>query len=480
MSTARQDAAARVTCEDLVVFLNACYCCTGQREFYSDGRAQTVSIEFLHEYIRGNYRRLYARTLAAGINHFNRAKIAVELLASARGLSPAERAEEGRLIAAALRSLPAPRAYRALLALRARGINNRRTRAIVREYLAQRPDLDFDAVKYRRKLRALALHVHPRLPGELGAFLFKGWQQRRYQTPLLDAFRRAHYSAEALYELPFTVAEGFAARRGIERAEFLRKISPRLTALERLRLQSSAARTGAALEIDLARAPLTRLALYALSLAPGERARRSDELMSALRGAAARCLAAAPMRLGRVVAVLDRSYSSGGSPEKPRRPLAVALGAHVLFQAASADYHAIWTAPTDDPLQIVARGQTDLASALLAALERAPELVVVVSDGFDNDPPGGAAEVCRRFRERLDPGRRTAIVHINPVFDAPELGPRRLAEGVPTVGLRDAEDLPTALAFARFADGALDLAALEDDLAARVRGFTGAAAEDDP
>ena len=115
-----QHAAERVTCEDLVLFLNACFCCTGQREFYSDGHAQTVSIEFLHDYIRGNYRRLYARTLAAGVNHFNRAKIAVELLASSRELTPDERREEGRLIAATLRSLPAPRAYRALLAVHRR------------------------------------------------------------------------------------------------------------------------------------------------------------------------------------------------------------------------------------------------------------------------------------------------------------------------------------------------------------------------
>src|SRR5690606_13045107 len=278
MSSPAAAADARVTCEDLVVFLNACFCCTGQREFYSDGHAQTVSIEFLHEYIRGNYRGLYACTLAAGVNHFNRAKIAVELLASSRDLSPGELRVEGRLIAAALRSLPAPRAYRALLAVRRRGLNNRRVRAVVREYLSSRPDLNFDAVKYRGKLRDLALHAHLPLPGELGGFLFKGWRERRYATPLLDAFRRAHYSAEAIYELPFTVAEGLAARRKIDRGLFLRNIEPRLSALERLRLQSAAAREGAALTIDLGRAGLTRVALYILSLPLAERRARAHEL----------------------------------------------------------------------------------------------------------------------------------------------------------------------------------------------------------
>ena len=61
--------------DDLVTFINACNACTRQAEFYSDDKGQGVSIEFLHEYILGNYRRLYARTLVAGINQFNKGLI---------------------------------------------------------------------------------------------------------------------------------------------------------------------------------------------------------------------------------------------------------------------------------------------------------------------------------------------------------------------------------------------------------------------
>jgi hypothetical protein len=252
-----------------------------------------------------------------------------------------------------------------------------------------------------------------------------------------------------------------------------------MTAAERLRLQSAAAKAGVDVDLDLARAPLTRLALYVLSLPPAEQGARAAELDAALAASARRCLAASPLKLGRVAAVLDRSYSASGSPDKPRRPLALALAVHYLLAAASAEYLPYWTAPTPDPLRLTARGQTDLATPLLDALERRPDLVVVVSDGFDNDPPGAAGEVCRVFRRRLDPDRRTAIVHVNPVFDVPHFGPRPLVSGarpgerpaVPTVGLRDAEDLPTVLAFARFADGDLDLADLEDYLAVRAAAF---------
>src|SRR5687767_10498557 len=136
------------------MFINACFACSGQREFYGDARGQSVSIEFLHQYILGNYRRLYARTLAAGINHFNQAQIILNLLASGSPADPKDRWEEGALIASALRALPPPRAFRVLESLRARRVNNRRARAIAREYLAGRQDLAFDAVKYRSKLRA--------------------------------------------------------------------------------------------------------------------------------------------------------------------------------------------------------------------------------------------------------------------------------------------------------------------------------------
>ncbi|MFP2911016.1 hypothetical protein ACLESD_39465, partial [Pyxidicoccus sp. 3LFB2] len=146
-----------------------------------------------------------------------------------------------------------------------------------------------------------------------------------------------------------------------------------------------------------------------------------------------------------------------------------ALAAHYLLSAAARDYRAFWTCPVEDPLLVTARGQTDIATPLLEALAWGADLVVIVSDGYDNDPPKAVAELTRVFRTKLDPARRTALVHVNPVFDAEEYAPRSFGTAVPTVGVRDAEDLPTVLGFARFAEGAAALAELEDYLSARVK-----------
>ncbi len=463
----------RIEREDLVMFINACFSCTGQTEFYGDARGQWVAIDFLHRYILGNYRRLYARTLAAGINHFSQAQIVVNLLAAGAPLEERQRLEEGRLIQAALRRLPAPRALRALAALRDRGVNNRRSRAVVRDYLAGRPDPAFDAIKYRAKVRSLAVHNHVRFGDERARFLFRGWLERRYETELFERFRQAHYAENAIYDLPYTVAEGLAARHRVPRDRFLERIQGQLTRAEQLRIESSAKEVGLSYDADLSRVALTKIATYLLGMSPREREAQRDRLETALASAVRATLRRAHRPLGRVAAVLDRSFSASGSSEKRRRPLAVALGVSRLLAAASREYRAHWTIPTDDELLVTARGQTDLAGPLVEALRGEPDLVVIVSDGFDNAPPFGAAEVIRVYRERIDPHRRTSIVHVNPVFDAESIAPKSLGAHAPTVGLRDAEDLLTVLGFARFAEGNEPLDALEAYLAERAEALLG-------
>jgi hypothetical protein len=468
--------ADRTAAEDVLLFVNAAIASTGQREFHSDADAQQWSMEFLHEYMLVNYRDLYAATLTLGVNDRNAAAIIMRLLQTGRDASAAQRAVEGRLIAKSLAEMPTNRVYHLFTALRKARVNNRRTRAIMREWLVNRPDPAFEAVKYRSAFQGAVRHAHLKvddLPaGELDAFLF-GWQAAgRFATPLFESWRRAHFDRRAVFELPYTVAEGFATKHRIKRADFLEQIAPQLTRGERLRLQRSAARIGAAHLVadvaDLSRMPLTRLAAYVLALTVEEREERRLELTDALRAAALRVAGLRAGTWGRVAAVLDDSYSASGSSEKRRRPLVVALAAHFLLRELATDYRPLWLSGGDDPLMVRARGVTALGERILDGLETRPDLLVVVSDGWDNAPVGMAAEVLRVWEERLDPEGRTAVAHLNPVFDAAGLEVRRLSPTTPTVGIRDAEDLPELVAFARFATGRTGLAELRAHIEARV------------
>ncbi|SNS10998.1 hypothetical protein [Actinacidiphila glaucinigra] len=462
---------AAVAAEDVLLFVNAAITATGQREFRSGAGEQRLSLDFLHAYMLGNYRDLYAGVLALDINDHNAALIVRRLLETAAEAGAEQRRTEGRLIACRLALLPPQRVYGIFGALRRAGVNNRRTRAIIRDWIAARPDPAFDAVKYRGGFKRALRHAHLAPTGEeLGTFVFRPLSRGRYDTPLLEAWRRAHFAQDALYELPYTVAEGFAAKHGVPREVFLERIAPRMTRLETLRLQESARRHEAgAVPAALDRMPLTRLASYVLSLPVEERLRRRRELTGALDAAAVRVAGEHRGSWGRVAAVLDDSFSASGSGTKRRRPLAVALACHHLLAALACEYTGLWTSGRTDALLVRPYGATPLGRRILDALETGPSRLLIVSDGWDNAPPGLAGEVLRVWRTRIDPGRRTEVVHLNPVYDAEDFDVLRLSPAVATAGIRDAEDLPALVELAQFAEGRTGPAELAAYLDARAR-----------
>lgn len=471
----------RIEREDLVLFLNACLAATSQAEYYEDARGQRLALDFLHAYVAANYRDLYVRTLAVDINHHAQGRIVRQCLAApAPDTAAVNRATEGALLAATLRALPPQRVYRLFEALCGQRVTNRRVRAVARQWLATR-DLTLDAVKYRRALRTLVAHLHLATPGETGAFLFaRDHRHAAWKTPLFEAWRRAHFSAEAVYALPYSVALGFVRKHKIPRDRFLEGIAPRMTRAERARTQQAAVRAEATVApVDPGTLGATGLCLYAWSLPRPQ----GDAQRAVLEAALARCIAAlrdrTGLRLGRVAAVLDGSRSMVGSREKHLRPLAVTVGIDALLRASSVTYSAHWTdGDARTPwLDRRPRGATRLAHRLLDAFGTDAELVVIVSDGYENDPPGALAQVLRAFRSRLDPARRVSVVHINPVFEAAALGAPSFGPHCPMVSVRDVDDVPTALGFARFADGHSTLDVLRAYLDARVKERLGAHTE---
>jgi hypothetical protein len=140
-----------------------------------------------------------------------------------------------------------------------------------------------------------------------------------------------------------------------------------------------------------------------------------------------------------------------------------------LLQAAAEEYQAFWTIPVNNPLQVTPRGQTDLATPLLAALSQQPDLIAIVSDGWENDPPCGVREILRVYRTKW----RVSIIDCNPVFNSDYFTLKTISPLIPTVGLRDAEDLPTVLGFARFAEGTASLSELEEYLAFKAQQLLG-------
>ena len=116
------------------------------------------------------------------------------------------------------------------------------------------------------------------------------------------------------------------------------------------------------------------------------------------------------------------------------------------------------------------RGDTALADGLLTALRGEPEIVFVVSDGYENAPSGRMAEAVHAVR-RL--GIETPIYQLSPVFAAESASIRRLSEYVPALPTGTPEALGLVLLKATLQ---LDL---ERGVAALLRATLPALGEDD-
>lgn len=470
--TAHTERVKHVEREDLRLFLNACLSATAQAEREHAADEQRLALQFLHAYMRVNYRELYARMAALPINDYNRQQIVYGLLRYPESyrpnpdpdLNPLPR--ENRLIFSGLLALPVHRVYKLFAQLAEQRVNNRRTRALIYHYLQQRNNLSFDLIKYRRLLRKILRHVHYPLSEEAYTFLFhKAWRQRVYTDPLLETFRQAHFSEQAIYQLPFTIAEGLAQRKQIPRERFLKQIAPRLSVHEAWRLQNTLGNPRDLKALQPEKMTLMDLVLYGLAQ-PAEGQAAACEGLE--RYFAHRRVTLAERQCfdqQHIVAVLDNSFSTVGSRERSRRPLATALVLHLYLQWLSTQlrlqYQGFWThaVPSDfaqNPFCLCPVGPTGLAHPLIAALQTRPDGVLFVSDGAENYPARGVEWVLRQLKIEALPW----LLHLNPVWNPVDYQPRELAAGVVTLGVRDIETVPLLLHFGRFFRGGLDMPTL--------------------
>ena len=434
--------------QDFLDFMDAASAATSQREFYHSSSEQKVSLSFFHFYMVYSDRIRYARFLALNINDHNKQNIIFNLLLTGKETPKGFREEESSLIAKTLEKLPPQRIYNLFFKIKKAKINNRRTRAFAKQFISTR-DLDFDAVKYKKKLKKLASHNHIKLADETDKFLYKFKSSKRFDTELFENFRQAYYSQSAVYSLPFTVAEGLANKHGIDRAEFLKKIEPKMTKAEKARYMNSASKNKVDFNFDLSSLSATKLFSYILSLDLKERKERKTELQQAISQSAERENKFEKVDFSSTALVIDNSFSMGGSFQKRNRPLAVCLAVKAIMKVADSRLMVYWTDKSRVELYTQPRGATSIASKLIDALEAGVEEIIILSDGYENAPYGGVDEVIKCWR-KIDKLERVRFIHINPVFNSSEYQIQSLSAYLTTCGIRDASEIENVLTFARF------------------------------
>ncbi len=143
--------------------------------------------------------------------------------------------------------------------------------------------------------------------------------------------------------------------------------------------------------------------------------------------------------------VVDASRSMRGHKTQKWRPIAVAMSTVDMLREASDQTTVLYASGRVDdenvPL-ITPDGPTNLAPALVAAVQGEPDTVIVVSDGYENAPAGRVGEVLAHLEKM---GVDVPIYQASPVMSAKTVGTRALSDVIPVLPVSKPTGLGTGM-----------------------------------
>jgi hypothetical protein len=359
-------------------------------------------------------------------------------------------------------TLPAPRLFQLFSALEKSKCNNARTRKLILSTLFNEHNLQWWAVKYRRKMRQALVHAwgikragiiknictravwnvkeqgiladnvwryardpHRQKIAETITFVFGLKRTSGWSEPLFQAYYDARVDLQDGKNLPPEVLEGI---RSTYHPELSKDKVLRLTAAsgshtnkQAMQKQRVAKEAGADLKFDPNRHDAVSLYVYAYEMG------MTDEIRTALNKKAKATAATLPMSLTGAVVITDCSKSMEGSGDQKMRPIATAWALSDALRSAGATGIRVGGHRSGGLWR--PSGDTSLVTSLVDALKMDPSAVYVISDGYENAPAGRFREVVQAVRKI---GVTTPIYHINPVAAAEVGAVRELAPGLAT------------------------------------------------
>lgn len=464
-------------------FLDTAATATARATFYNTRAEQEAAIESVHRELFELERGIYAIALTLpGLTDFSRQVGVSRLLRSpqpADGLLTS--AQEAKVLRRLLAALPPQRMLKMFGMLRNDRVNNARTRRLILSTILGADNLEFWSVKYRRKLETALVHAWGRRTASIvravlakpvnarsskerqivrqniGRFVngdadrveqcvrFILGDENDLTLRRLTAYRDAKTNLASGRLLPFETLEGLRSRfhRDKSSSAVLVLTKSQLTSGQKIGLQRKAQEADVDVEFDPASYDAVRLYVYAYEMGMSEEIR--DELIRKAQLKAVRL----PVRFEHAAILLDVSASMMGHDTQAMRPISVALALRDVL-AETAERSTIVTsdgrtAPTAELIEPA--GDTSLSAGLITLLQQEPDVVFVLTDGYENAPAGRFAEVIRAVRQM---GVETPIHQFSPVFAAESHGIRSLSEAVPGLPVSNPEAIGLGLLKALF------------------------------
>ena len=221
--------------------------------------------------------------------------------------------------------------------------------------------------------------------------------------------------------LPPEVAEGLRAQYHPEMtaADILALSKAQMTQTQTVRSQRRARKANVQLEFDPMKSDA--VTLYVLAYEEG----MTPEIQAALAAKAEQAARQLPVSFESVGIVVDASGSMMGGKEQKNRPIAMALAARDMLEAASTERQVVYCGGEPEGDLVRPGGETSLAEGLLNVIEM--ETVFIISDGYENAPAGRVDEVIEALRSI---GDDTPIFQFSPVLAAEAFGTRAVSEQI--------------------------------------------------
>lgn len=449
----------------LSAYLEVLYTGKGQGSFNRAGQGLGEASSMIHQKILMLDRGVYALSLLLpGVPEPSRQLGLLHLVqASKQAFTLLSREEERLVLGKLWEELPETRKFMLLMRIRELGLNKSRIRRFFLKQVLSDNRLEYWAVKYRHKLRNALKHfwgqrttsiireILTKKPRDLKSpeqailgshidkyvantfdvakvrailkFLWTGTAEPELRY--CRSFVEAKVDLNKGLHLPLEILEGIRSVYHPNcKQENIQKLIQNRRRRARLRQKNQQSLN---YYWDLEGFPAEQL--YRWAYAKGMNA----DIREALSNKAQALANSLPWYLGNIGILVDNSHSMMGRPGQDMGPISMALAVKDCLSAIARESLIVYTSPVirEEKIDLIpCRGDSCIADKFLGMIEHAPEMIFIISDGFENAPAGRTGELLKAIRSlRIS----TPVIQINPVWKADKCSLKRLSPQIPCI-----------------------------------------------
>jgi hypothetical protein len=467
-------------------FVDASVTATSRATFYNTKKEQLDASLRIHNDLMSVDRGIYGLSMLLPRVTDHSKQIGISNLLSnpsnESGLLTAE--EETKLIKWLARSLPPQRMLKLFVGLKESKVNNSRSGKTILSSILNSPKLELWAVKYRSKLRVSLCHAWGNRQSSIIVAILKkdepAWSikekrliskyldkfiinknsksniyqcirfifkdEEQLTLPKLNAYAEAKKKIEAGRILPYEVLEGIRStyHPNFKNEDVLKLTKSTLTDSQKLAFQKKAKEANVEVKFNPEKYDSVKLYLYAYEMG------MTYEIKKALSDKAEKATFLFNLEDKKTGILVDCSQSMMGSDTQKLRPMATALAVRDVLVKSAKQSVIVYSGENeiDEYDMVIPAGSTSLAEGLIDLMMQKPDVIFILSDGYENSPAGRIDEVISQTK-RI--GVEIPVIQYSPVMAAETEGIRGLSDDIRSMPISSPESSALGLLKEAFA-----------------------------